>query len=258
LVDAIVIDGAGEFVEIGPGRGALTAPLAARVRRLLAIEVDRDLARALEARRIPSLTVINANVLRIDWRQTVESWLGRSLSTEGPIRMVGNLPYNISSPILFRLLDLAASTAGLKDAVLMLQKEVADRVVAPPGSGEYGVLSILTALHADASTLFTLPPGAFRPVPKVTSAAIRLSFRAPPVAVRDLALLTRMVRSMFTQRRKTLLNALKPFTAGGPIPPATALARSDIDPRRRPETLQLVEIARLADIFVRPDDPPVL
>jgi 16S rRNA (adenine1518-N6/adenine1519-N6)-dimethyltransferase len=258
LVDAIVIDGADEFVEIGPGRGALTAPLAARVRRLLAIEVDHDLARALEARRIPSLTVINANVLRIHWRQTVESWLGRSLSTEGPIRMVGNLPYNISSPILFRLLDLAASTAGLKDAVLMLQKEVADRVVAPPGSGEYGVLSILTALHADASTLFTLPPGAFRPVPKVTSAAIRLSFRAPPVAVRDLALLTRMVRSMFTQRRKTLLNALKPFTAGGPIPPATALERSGIDPRRRPETLQLVEIARLADIFVRPDDPPVL
>jgi 16S rRNA (adenine1518-N6/adenine1519-N6)-dimethyltransferase len=249
LVDAIGIDGADETIEIGPGRGALTAPLAARVRRLLAIEVDRDLARALEARRLPNLTVLNADVLRIDLRQTVESWLGRSLSTGGPVRLVGNLPYNISSPILFRLLDLASSTAGLKDAVLMLQKEVADRVVARPGTGEYGVLSILTALGADASTLLTLPPGAFRPVPTVTSAAIRLRFRAPPLGVRDLALLTRMVRSMFTQRRKTVSNALKPFAAGGPIPPGTALERSGIDPMRRPETLQLVEIARLADIF---------
>jgi 16S rRNA (adenine1518-N6/adenine1519-N6)-dimethyltransferase len=131
----------------------------------------------------------------------------------------------------------------------MLQREVANRIVAKPGSGEYGVLSVLLQWHATVTKLLTLPPGAFRPPPKVTSAVIRLAFREPEVAVGDTRVFTRLVRSVFTQRRKTLSNALAPFAADFDISAPAALARADIDPTRRPQTLEIVEIARLADIF---------
>ncbi len=249
LVDAIEPQPEDEVIEIGPGRGAVTAPLAARVRGLLAVEVDRDLARALEARDLPKVSVVTANVLEIELAEAAASWRGRQLSAREPVRVVGNLPYNISSPILFRLFDLAAASGGLRDAVVMLQKEVADRLLARPGTGDYGVLTILAALHADATRLLSLPPGAFRPSPRVHSTVVRLTFRPSPVSIQDADLLTRMVRGMFTQRRKTLLNAVRPFAATVGVNPAAALARSGLDPRRRPETLQLVEIARLADGF---------
>lgn len=249
LVHAIDAQPADAIFEIGPGRAALTRPLAARVERLLAIEVDRDLSSALSAAALPNVTVVTGDVLEIDLASTVSAWLGAPLSPASPIRVVGNLPYNISSPILFRLLDLAASTGGVTDAVLMLQKEVADRLVARPGTGEYGVLSVLTALGADVTRLLALPPGAFRPAPKVHSAVVRLIFRPPTVEVANPALLTRMVRTMFTQRRKTLSNALGPFGAEVAVAPDAALRAAELDPRRRPETLELVEIARLAAAF---------
>jgi 16S rRNA (adenine1518-N6/adenine1519-N6)-dimethyltransferase len=131
----------------------------------------------------------------------------------------------------------------------MVQREVADRIVAAPGSGDYGVLSISVQLHADVRRLLTLPPGAFRPAPKVHSAVVRLAFRPPAVPIRDERVFEAMVKSMFTRRRKTLANALAPFAGGRGADVRQVLAAADIDPGRRPETLQLVELSRLADGF---------
>jgi 16S rRNA (adenine1518-N6/adenine1519-N6)-dimethyltransferase len=131
----------------------------------------------------------------------------------------------------------------------MVQREVADRIQAAPGSGDYGVLSIAVQLHADVQRVLVLPPGAFRPPPRVHSAVVRLIFRQPAVALRDERLFERMVRAMFTQRRKTLGNALAPFATSRQTNARAALAAAGIDPARRPETLQLTELARLADYF---------
>lgn len=246
------------FVEIGPGRGAITRPLAARVGRLLAVEVDRDLVAALVADGLPTLTVVQGDVLDVDLAAVIEQWQQGPLDAAHPVRIVGNLPYNISSPILFKLLALAAATGGVTDATLMLQREVADRLTAGPDTREYGVLSIQAALHADVIRVLALPPGAFRPPPKVSSAVVRLMFRPPPVGVRDEALLVAMVRSVFTQRRKTLNNALRPFAEARGRKAAEALTDAGLDGRRRPETLQLIELARLADVFASVPPPPVL
>jgi 16S rRNA (adenine1518-N6/adenine1519-N6)-dimethyltransferase len=248
VVDAIAPAAPDVLLEIGPGRGALTERLAARVARLVAVEVDRDLAASLTARRIPNLTVVRADVLDLDLGALAQRELG---STPGnTVRVVGNLPYNISSPILFRLLDAAAAAGVFRDATLMLQKEVADRLSASPGSGDYGPLAITTALAADVTRVLELPPGAFRPMPKVLSAVVRLAFRPPAVATADQKVLIAMVRALFQQRRKMVANALMPFAAERQADAKAALAAAGIDPTRRPETLHLVELARLADIFV--------
>jgi 16S rRNA (adenine1518-N6/adenine1519-N6)-dimethyltransferase len=258
LIRAIDPQSTDRVFEIGPGRGALTRPLAERVERLLAVEVDRDLGASLAAARLPGVSVNIADVLDLDLEETLSAWLGTPLSPATTVRVIGNLPYNISSPILFRLLDVAAASGGLSDAVLMLQKEVADRLIASPGTGDYGVLTILTTLRAEVTRLLSLPPGAFRPPPKVHSAVVRLRFRPLPGDVKDMALLTRMVRSMFTLRRKTLLNALAPFGATVGLAPERALQLAALDPSRRPETLQLIEIMRLADVFAPANRPAVL
>jgi 16S rRNA (adenine1518-N6/adenine1519-N6)-dimethyltransferase len=126
-------------------------------------------------------------------------------------RVVGNLPYNIASPILFRLLAWYETHGMPADATVMVQREVADRLAAKPGSKAYGVLTVLVRLHADVQRLFDLPPGAFHPQPKVRSSVIRLVFRPPAIHLRDIALFERMVKAIFGQRRKTLANALKAF-----------------------------------------------
>ena len=164
----------------------------------------------------------------------------------GPVRVVGNLPYNISSPILFRLLD-ASATGLLRDAIVMLQKEVADRLVASPGTRDYGVLTLTTALRADVRRLLSLPPGAFRPAPQVHSAVVRLSFRPPPAVVTNPTAVVELVRSVFTQRRKTLSNALAPLASRRGTVASEVLVSVGIDPKRRPETLSLDDAARLAD-----------
>ena len=249
LVTAVAATPDDSILEIGPGRGAITRPLAAQSGRLLAIEVDRDLAADLTSAALPNTTVISSDVLAVDLLPILTDWLGGAPGPANPIRIVGNLPYNISSPILFMLLDLASKTGGIRDALLMLQKEVADRLVAKVGTGEYGVLTILTALNADVTRVLSLPPGAFRPQPRVHSAVVRLSFRPSKVAIDDHDLFVRMVRTMFTQRRKTVSNALKPFGMERAVEPVRALALAGIDPMRRPETLQLVEMAALARAF---------
>jgi 16S rRNA (adenine1518-N6/adenine1519-N6)-dimethyltransferase len=256
LVEAIDPAPEDRFIEIGPGRGAITRPLASRAARVVAVEVDRDLAADLVARQIPNLTVVVADVLDVDLADLAAREL--SATAERKVRVVGNLPYNISSPILFRLLAAANTSHALQDATLMLQKEVAERLVAAVGTGEYGVLTVMTALGADVTPVLSLPPGAFRPTPKVRSSVVRLAFRPMPVPVRDQQVLVEMVRSMFTQRRKTLANALATFATSHGADPRAALAEAGIDPQRRPETLQLIELARLADIFTSRRRPTVL
>jgi 16S rRNA (adenine1518-N6/adenine1519-N6)-dimethyltransferase len=229
------------FLEIGSGAGILTLKLAPRVSRLVAIEIDRDLIAELTPKLPPNASIVSGDVLDIDLNVA----LPRS---DAPIRIAGNLPYNISSPILFRLLDFE-SRRRVTDATLMLQREVADRITASPGTAEFGVLSVLVQWRADVTRLLAIPPGAFRPPPDVRSALIRLAFRPPLFALKDPPLFERMVRSMFTQRRKTLANALGPFAVEIGSRPATVLAAAGLDPRRRPETLEVIEIARLADTF---------
>ncbi|OFW41797.1 MAG: ribosomal RNA small subunit methyltransferase A [Acidobacteria bacterium RIFCSPLOWO2_12_FULL_67_14b] len=252
VVAAVAATPQDAVLEIGPGRAAITRPLAEAAGRLLAIELDRDLAAELDASKPANVTVLSGDVLALDLAGTLGDWLGAPIGPGRQVRVVGNLPYNISSPILFRLLELAATTRGLSDATLMLQKEVADRLVARVGTGEYGVLTILTAVHADVKRLLSLPPGAFRPAPRVHSAVVRLQFRPPKVDIADHAAFVRMVRSMFTQRRKMLQNALRPFADGTAVSASSALAAAGIDPRRRPETLQMAELAELARAFHTP------
>jgi 16S rRNA (adenine1518-N6/adenine1519-N6)-dimethyltransferase len=238
LVKAIDPQPDDRFLEIGPGPGALTMRLAPRVAHLTAVEIDRDIVAALASQVPPNVEIVEGDFLEMD--------LG-PLAKGGRLRVAGNLPYNISSPIMFRLLD-AQATMPLVDATLMLQREVAERIEAGPGSRDYGVLSIMVAMGAEVRRVLSLPPGAFRPPPKVHSAVVRLSFRPAPVETRDRQVFDGMVRSIFTQRRKTLLNALRPFAAMRGVDAATALRQAGIDSRRRPETLDLVELARLAGI----------
>lgn len=249
VVDLIAPQARDAIVEIGPGRGALTLPLAARAGSVLAIEVDRDLAAALGPRLPGNVRIVTADVLKTEIGEELRKWRDRPIGPDAAVRVVGNLPYNISSPILFRLLSLSSATGGLVDAVLMLQREVAERLLAAPGGKEYGVLTVLTALHADVTRLLNLPPGAFRPAPKVHSTVIRLGFRPSPVAVSSPEILTAMVRSVFSQRRKTLANSLATFADDHGVPATEALGQAGVDPRRRPETLDLAEFARLAEVF---------
>ncbi len=230
---------ADRFLEIGPGQGALTLRLAPRVSHVTAVEVDADMVAALAPAVPANVTLVHEDFLEFDW-----SALGAA-----PVRVAGNLPYNVSSPILFRLIDAHRSSGRIVDATLMLQREVADRLVARPSTGDYGVLAILVQLHADVRRLLTLPPGAFRPAPKVQSAVVRLEFRPPPVVLSNERVFEAMVRSMFTQRRKTLGNALKAFAASQGREARQALGEASLDPGRRAETLQLTELARLAEVF---------
>lgn len=248
------------FLEIGPGTGALTLPLAATGLPVLAVEIDRDLAAELAARVPPNVTLMTADIMNTD----VVPFL-TGLEPQQPaadhqavrrrrVRAVGNLPYNLSSPILFRLIALNRQHAVFADATLMLQREVAGRLVAKPGTKAYGVMSVSVQLHARVTRMLDLPPGAFRPAPKVYSTVVRLEFGPPAANVGDERLFDRLVRALFSARRKTLSNALKQFDRRG----SDVLQRSGIDGRRRPETLQVAEFARLAQLFASADAAPML
>jgi 16S rRNA (adenine1518-N6/adenine1519-N6)-dimethyltransferase len=257
-----------DFIEIGPGPGALTRPLTARAKSVTAVEIDRDLAGALEADAPPNLKVVTGDFLKLSISDLALPTRDVALPTHdlalptsdfrlptiaSRLRVAGNLPYNVASPIMFKLIALHATGVPLVDATLMLQREVADRLVAPPGSKEYGVLSILIQHRADAETMLKLPAGAFRPPPKVLSSLIRLRFRDPHPRVLDEPLFARLVQAVFTRRRKTLANALLALDGGATAPrlrPAAALAAAGLDGSRRPETLSIAEFARLADTYV--------
>jgi len=239
------------FLEIGPGRGALTLPLAARAKSVVAFEIDRDLAPALAAIAPPNVEVVEGDFLDVPLsrlsRLSRLSTLDSRLSTTR-LRAVGNLPYNVGSPILFKLVDWYRSGLPLADATVMLQREVADRLTAAVGTRDYGVLTILVGHRASAERLLTLPPGAFRPAPKVHSAVVRLRFHPPEPEAQDETLLASVVKAAFTRRRKTLANALLALP-GAAHQPADALRRAGLDGGRRPETLTIAEWVRLADVY---------
>jgi len=243
VLQAAAFSAADQVVEIGPGRGALTVPLSGTVSRLTAVELDRDLVPLLRGR-LPS----HARVIQGDFLDVPPDVLFEGGSPD-PWRVIGNLPYNVSSPILFRLLEIARTSGRLRDATLMLQREVAERVASPPGTRQYGALSIMVQLEAEVERLLTLPPGAFRPAPEVWSSVIRLHFRPPKVEVRDRARFESMVRSLFSQRRKMLANALQPAASSRGKAAHEVLREAGIDPSRRPETLHLEELARVADFL---------
>ena len=227
------------FLEIGPGRGALTFPLSAKVRHIVAVEIDRDLAAHLRTELPSNVRVVEGDFLDLDLPHVLRD-------EPRPIRVVGNLPYNVSSPILFKLLHSAGEGRVFSDATLMLQKEVADRLLAAPGTGDYGTLAIQVALLADVERILTLPPGAFRPPPKVTSAVVRLQFRTPREDVGDRKTFERLVRGIFLQRRKMLLNALKPVAETFGRSSAELIAAAGVDGTKRPQELTLRDIAQLS------------
>lgn len=237
MLDAIAPGPRDTFLEIGPGRGALTDPLLDRGATIHAVEIDRDLAAALRARNNERLHVHDGDFLELP---TSTWWQG-----ERPYRVAANLPYNVSTPILLRL--LAHARAGVvADATLMLQKEVVGRMTAAPDTSEYGPLAIAVQLDADVRRLFVLPPGAFRPPPAVHSAVVRLDFRPPTIPIADRAAFDTMVRHLFTMRRKTLGRALRPLAERLGVSADVWLTNAHLDSSVRAETLDLVTLARLA------------
>jgi 16S rRNA (adenine1518-N6/adenine1519-N6)-dimethyltransferase len=232
IVDAIRPMPGERLVEIGPGEGALTLPLLARGARLTVIELDRDLAAKLRARPEAggALEVIEGDALKIR--------LADLAPTGERLRLVGNLPYNVSTPLLFRFIE----QAGLIDDMhFMLQREVVERMAAGPGSKAYGRLSVMLAAACRVEALFDIGPGAFRPPPKVWSSIIRLEpWREPPFPVPDPGRFADVVRHAFGQRRKTLRNAL----AG--LVDEAAIRAAGCDPGARAETLPPAAFARLA------------
>jgi len=223
-------------VEIGPGRGAITGALASTARRLIAIELDRELATGLrESCRAEHVTVIEQNILQFDFAEAAEQ-AGQRLS------VAGNLPYYITSPIL---LKLAECHAALDLAVLMVQREVAERITASPGSRDYGLLSATVQMYGPVETLFTLPPSAFAPRPEVDSTVFRWRFapRFVELGVEEAGFL-RFLRQVFAQKRKTLANNLR--AAGVPAHVAVAaLTDTEIDAHARAESVSVEGLAAL-------------
>jgi 16S rRNA (adenine1518-N6/adenine1519-N6)-dimethyltransferase len=218
------------IVEIGPGRGALTLPLLNHVRTLHAIELDRDLVARLVriATGRGELVLHQADAVTFDFA---------ALAHGQPLRIVGNLPYSISTPLLFHLI---AQTEAIDDMTFMLQKEVAERLAAGPGSKVYGRLSVMIQWRCDVERLFDVAPQAFAPPPKVHSSVVRLRPRPAPVAVGDPRRFSDVVRAAFSQRRKTLRNSLRALLD------AAAIHDAGIDPGCRAEELTLEEFARLS------------
>lgn len=223
------------WVEIGPGLGALTEPLLAMGLHLDVVELDRDLVVYLQDKfkAASGLRIFSADALRFDFS---------ALATAGQkLRIIGNLPYNISTPLMFHLL---ANAQCIEDMHFMLQKEVVERICAAPGSKKYGRLSVMMQYYCATELLFEVPPESFDPVPKVTSAIVRLvPHLTPPVQVDDLAKLNRVVTQAFSQRRKTLRNSLKKLI------PEAAFDSLGIDATHRAETLSLSDFARLSNMI---------
>lgn len=220
------------IVEIGPGRGALTAPLLQRIGELDVVEIDRDVIAPLQraCADAPGLRIHRADALKFDFTQ---------LAAPGqPLRLVGNLPYNISTPLLFHLLD---QSQVVQDMLFMLQKEVVDRMAALPGEPDYGRLSVALAARAEVSWLFHVGPGSFSPPPQVDSAVVRVVPRAPDFEIHDWPTFDRVVMQAFGQRRKQLGNSLRQLAD------ADDFRKAGIDPELRAERLSAAEFARLAN-----------
>ena len=232
IVDAIAPGEGDLMAEIGPGLGAITRPLLAHLRHLHVIEIDRDIAARLRNEHDPEkVTVHEGDALRFDF-----STLGDGL------RLVGNLPYNISTPLLFHV---GTDTTRLRDCHFMLQREVVERMVAEPGGGDYGRLSVMLQYRFAMDRIIDVSPDAFKPPPKVQSAVVRMIPIKPEVVADDHAMFSELVRRAFTQRRKTLRNAV-----GGMLD-ESGLAEAGLDPGDRPETIGVAGFVRAANVAAR-------
>jgi 16S rRNA (adenine1518-N6/adenine1519-N6)-dimethyltransferase len=229
IIDAIRPVPGETVVEIGPGLGAITAPLVERLGHLHVVEIDRDLIARLHERHAPeALTIHEGDALKFDFG-----------TLDAPLRVVGNLPYNISTPLLFHLAGFASR---VRDMTFMLQKEVVMRMVAAAGTADYGRLSVMLQYRFCMERLFDVPPGAFRPAPKVTSSIVRMVPLPPDrLAARDDALLERIVTSAFGQRRKTLRNTLRDYLD------EDGFAALDLDPGLRGERLTVADYVAIAN-----------
>lgn len=220
-----------QIVEIGPGLGALSQYLIDGAGKVEAVEIDRDLIEPLEKRFGEKISIHNTDALKFDFCSLAEN--GEKL------RIIGNLPYNISTPLMFRLFE---QKSCIEDMHFMLQQEVVNRLVATPGNKNYGRLSIMAQYYCHAESLFHVPPEAFNPPPKVHSAIIRLiPHSEPKVAVTDLNLFEGVIRQAFSQRRKTIRNSLKKMIA------AETLTELGIDPTIRPEQLGIEQYAQISN-----------
>jgi 16S rRNA (adenine1518-N6/adenine1519-N6)-dimethyltransferase len=238
IIEAMALHASDHVVEIGPGQGALTRELVRRLSHFEAVEFDRDLISHLQSE-FPSskLTLHQADALKFDFCQLAKN--------DQKLRLVGNLPYNISTPLLFHLLDQAGC---IEDMLFMLQKEVVLRLAAVPGKKDYGRLTVMIQYRCQVEKLFDVAPDAFSPPPRVESSMVRLiPHPAPPVDVKDEATFARVVRAAFASRRKTLRNNLKGLLEAG------ELSALGVDPTRRAETLTLAEFAALSN--ATPSDP---
>ena len=238
IVQAINPQPADTIVEIGPGEGVLTHPLVTQCKQFHAIEIDRDLASKLAAHygQDPHVRIHQGDALKVDICS-----LGQA---DEKLRLVGNLPYNVSTPLLFHFMR---HIDCIRDMHFMLQKEVVDRIVASPGTKSYGRLSIMMQMLCEVESLFDIGPGAFRPPPKVWSAVIRLQPRQQPLIGEDkIRVLEHFGQQLFSQRRKTLRKILQGSVS------VDALESLGIDSSRRPETLTLNEIVALLDLLPNP------
>ncbi len=237
ILDAARLLPGDTVVEIGPGPGRMTAMLAERVKRVIAIELDRDLYEMLasELSGRMNIELVHGDALKYHYDALDE------------FKVVANIPYYITTPIIFMLLR---HRGRLRSITITVQKEVAARMVAGPGGKEYGVLSLMIQYYGKPELKFSVPRGAFRPVPKVDSALIHIElYEKPPVSVKDEKTFFRVIKTAFSQRRKMLLNSLKPLSSDiGDIKEKLLLA--GIEPTRRPETLSMEEFARLADVLL--------
>jgi 16S rRNA (adenine1518-N6/adenine1519-N6)-dimethyltransferase len=225
------------WVEIGPGMGALTEPLLNLGLRLDVVELDRDLVSLLKDKfkQHANLEIFSADALRFNFSALVKN--------NEKLRIIGNLPYNISTPLMFHLLDNASC---IDDMHFMLQKEVVDRICAAPGSKKYGRLSVMMQYYCATELLFDVPPESFDPAPKVMSAIVRLvPHQQPPVEVNDITLLNRVVVQAFSQRRKTLRNSLSKLIE------EDAIIALNIDPTLRAEALSLADFAKLSNLLIQ-------
>ena len=248
IVQAVNPKPGDKLVEIGPGQGAITFPLLDRHGELTVIEFDRDLIFPLTeaARAHGTLTVIHRDVLKVDFGALAADdghGSDNAPAASKQIRLVGNLPYNLSSPILFHALEHADA---ISDMTFMLQKEVVERMASGPGSKVYGRLSVMLQAYCTVTPLFTVPPDAFRPAPKVDSAVVRLVPHAPDtIGIDDRAQFERVVRDAFGQRRKTLRNALSQ------VCDSAAIEAAGIRPESRAEQLDVADFIRLSNSLPR-------
>ncbi|MCX7904114.1 MAG: 16S rRNA (adenine(1518)-N(6)/adenine(1519)-N(6))-dimethyltransferase RsmA [Caloramator sp.] len=244
IIDAAELDENSTVIEIGPGIGTLTQEMAKRCKKVVAVEIDKNLIPILEETlgNFKNIKIIHADALKVDFNKIIEE---ENLEN---VKVVANLPYYVTTPIIAKLLNEKVKISSM---IIMIQKEVADRILAKPNTDEYGTLSLLCQYHCDIKKICKVSPNCFVPPPRVESMVIRLNIRDKKrVDVLDEALFFNIIKSAFNMRRKTLSNSLKSIVKDENAL-LKALEEANIDPKRRGETLSIEEFANLSNILIR-------